>query len=131
MRRNAAIMKSIEESIYKKVNVRIKSENREKKSVEARMMFSYLMKMNDIGVSDISKFLGKTKSSVKYYIKVYGDSLLNDEYWSGMYNLHQEIINSRGGGDLTLLFLVRDLQKKNKQLNLELESIKKQLRCTE
>ena len=131
MRRNTAIMKSIEESIYKKVNVRIKSENREKKSVEARMMFSYLMKMNDIGVSEISKFLGKTKSSVKYYIKVYGDSLLNDEYWSGMYNLHQEIINSRGGGDLTLLFLVRDLQKKNKQLNLELESIKKQLRCTE
>lgn len=131
MRRNASIMKSIEESIYKKVNVRIKSENREKKSVEARMMFSYLMKINDIGVSEISKFLGKTKSTVKYYIKVYSDSLLNDEYWSGMYSLHQEIINSRGGGDLTLLFLVRDLQKKNKQLNLELESIKKQLRCTE
>lgn len=131
MRRNASIMKSIEESIYKKVNVRIKSENREKKTVEARMMFSYLMKVNDIGVSDISNFLGKTKSTVKYYIKVYNDSLLNDEYWSGMYNLHQEIINSKGGGDLTLLFLVRDLQKKNKQLNLELESIKKQLRCTE
>jgi hypothetical protein len=131
MKRNASIMKSIEESIYKKVNVRIKSENREKKTVEARMMFSYLMKVNDIGVSDISNFLGKTKSTVKYYIKVYNDSLLNDEYWSGMYNLHQEIINSKGGGDLTLLFLVRDLQKKNKQLNLELESIKKQLRCTE
>ena len=53
-------------------------------------MFSYLMKMNDIGVSEISKFLGKTKSSVKYCIKAYGDSLLNDEYWSGMYNIQDE-----------------------------------------
>jgi hypothetical protein len=131
MTRDISIMRSIEQSIYKKINVRIKSENREKKNVEARMMFSYLMRMNGIGVSDISKFLGKTKSSVKYYINIYGESLVNDEYWSSMYDLHQEIINTKGGGHLTLLFLIRELQNKNKELNLELKSIKKQLRCTE
>lgn len=129
--RNTIIMKSIEASINKKAGVYIKGSKRTKKDVEARMVFARLMKANAIGVTEISKYLGKSTSSIKYYIHMYDDVMRHDDYWSSMYEIHQVMIDGKGGNDLTLLLFIKDLQKKNKQLNLELKSIKKELRCTE
>lgn len=124
MRRNTLIMKDIEASINKKAGVSIKGNKRTKKDVEARMVFAHLMKSNQIGVSEISRYLGKTPSSVKYYINMYNDVIRHDEYWSSMYEIHEVMIGAKGGNDLSLLLFIKDLQKQNKKLTLELESIK-------
>lgn len=124
MVRNKLIMREVEASLNKKAGVNIKGKKRTKKDVEARMMFSYLMKSKGIGVTEISKYMLKSISTVQYYIKIYDEALKHDIYWKSMYEIHEDMIENRGGSDLTLLLFIKHLQKRNKKLTLELESIK-------
>lgn len=124
MVRNKLIMREVEASLNKKAGVNIKGKKRTKKDVEARMMFSYLMKSKGIGVTEISKYMLKSISTVQYYIKTYDEWLKHDIYWKSMYEIHEDMIENRGGSDLTLLLFIKHLQKRNKKLTLELESIK-------